>query len=245
MEADDTDARTTFPVSGSNKVDKVRCAPPTGRLPGRVWINSDQYFDGVDPDTFAFTIGGYRPAEKWLKDRKRRTLSENDIAHYRKIIAALAETKGLMAEIDDIIERHGGWPTAFEEDKAKPATAEIVPFRPRIVETEPADRYVTCVPLIPFQAAAGAFGDPQTIDETDDFEWAAIDTRHHLRPGMFVAQVVGKSMEPAIPDGAWRHTRITLKPNNPAFEPIVLTGEDEGELRVVAELIEVLGENHG
>ncbi len=130
-------------------------------------------------------------------------------------------------------------------DKAKRAMAEIVPFRPRIVETEPADRYVTCVPLIPFQAAAGAFGDPQTIDETDDFEWAAIDTRHHLRPGMFVAQVVGKSMEPAIPDGAWRHTRITLKPNNPAFEPIVLTGEDEGELRVVAELIEVLGENHG
>ena len=168
MEADDTDARTTFPVSGSNKVDKVRYGPPDGRLPGRVWINSDQYFDGVDPDTFAFAIGGYRPAEKWLKDRKGRTLSEDDTAHYRKIIAALAETKGLMAEIDDIIEAHGGWPAAFEADKAKPATAEIVPFRPRIVEPEPADRYVTCAPLIPLQAAAGAFGDPQTIDETDE-----------------------------------------------------------------------------
>ena len=46
-------------------------------------------------------------------------------------------------------------------------------------------------------------------------------------------------------DGSWRHTRITLRPNNPAFEPIVLTGEDEGELQVVAELIEVLEGNHG
>ncbi|MBI4192836.1 MAG: S24 family peptidase [Betaproteobacteria bacterium] len=107
-------------------------------------------------------------------------------------------------------------------------------------------------------------------------------------PGMFVAQVVGKSMEPTIPDGSyclfrspvegtrqgktvlvqlrdatdpetgqrytvkryesekakagdsWRHERITLKPVNPDFKPIVLTGADEGELQVVAELIEVL-----
>ena len=250
-------------------------------------------FKGVPEEVWDFHIGGYQVCHKWLKDRRGRALSDDDMAHYQKIVTALEETIRIMAEIDDIIEAHGGWPAAFEADKAKSATAEIVPFRPRIVETEPADRYVTCAPLIPLQAAAGAFGDPQTIDETDDFEWAAIDTSHRLRPGMFVAQIVGKSMEPAIPDGtwclfrapvegtregktvlvqlrdaidretgqrytvkryasekvqadgSWRHTRITLKPNNPVFEPIVLTGEDEGDLQVVAELIEVLGENHG
>jgi hypothetical protein len=57
-------------------------------------------------------------------------------------------------------------------------------------------------PLVPLKAAAGAFGDPQHIED-DGFEWVAVESRHRLRPGMFVAQVVGKSMEPAIPDGAW------------------------------------------
>ena len=117
----------------------------------------------------------------------------------------------------------------------------------------------------------------------------AVETRHRLRPGMFVAQVVGKSMEPAITDGAyclfaapvagtrqgktvlvqlrdaadpesgecytvkryesekakhgdsWRHTRIILKPLNPDFDPIILTGADEGQLQVIAEVVEVLG----
>ena len=45
-------------------------------------------------------------------------------------------------------------------------------------------------------------GDPQHIDD-NAFEWVAVDARHRLRPGMFVAQVVGQSMEPAIPDGAY------------------------------------------
>lgn len=120
-------------------------------------------------------------------------------------------------------------------------------------------------------------------------ERAVVETKRRLRPGMFVAQVVGKSMEPAIPDGAyclfaapalgtrqgktvlvqlrdttdpesgerhtvkryesekaqagdfWRHEKIPLKPVNPDFQPITLTGADEGQLQVVAELVEVLG----
>ena len=72
----------------------------------------------------------------------------------------------------------------------------------RVVEGRPQDRYVTCLPLVPLEAAASAFGDPQHIGD-DDFEWVAIDSHHRLRPGMFVARVIGKSMEPAIPDGAW------------------------------------------
>ena len=103
--------RPAFPQTGSNRVDKVRYAPPsTGAEPGRVWINRDQYFEGVESGTWAFAIGGYRPAEKWLKDRKDRILSFNDIAHYRRICAALAETLGTMRHIDQTIEACGGWP---------------------------------------------------------------------------------------------------------------------------------------
>jgi hypothetical protein len=52
--------------------------------------------------TWEFYIGGYQPAQKWLKDRKGRTLSYEDIQHYQKIIVALAETDRLMKEIDEI-----------------------------------------------------------------------------------------------------------------------------------------------
>ena len=74
-------------------------------------------------------------------------------------------------------------------------------YRKQIVEGRPEERYATCVPLVPLAIAAGAFGDPQYI-EGDNWEWVAIDSGHRLRHGMFIAQVVGRSMEPAIPDGA-------------------------------------------
>ena len=58
------------------------------------------------------------------------------------------------------------------------------------------------MPLVPLKVAAGAFSDPQHIDD-DRFARAAVETGHHLRRGMFVAQVVGRSMEPTIPNGAY------------------------------------------
>ena len=103
MEADDGEA-PIFPATGKNRVEKVSYAPPQRR----VWINSEQYFDGVEPDTWEFTIGGYQPAEKWLKDRKNRPLSYDDIAHYCRLCAALAETPRIMASIDETIEAYGG-----------------------------------------------------------------------------------------------------------------------------------------
>ena len=57
-----------------------------------------------------FHIGGYQVCDKWLKDRKGRALSKDDIAHYHKIVVALHETILLMREIDEVIEEHGGWP---------------------------------------------------------------------------------------------------------------------------------------
>lgn len=71
-------------------------------------------FRGVREEVWNFHIGGYQVCEKWLKDRKGRTLSENDIAHYQKIVVALSETIRLMAEIDRVIDEHGGWPGAFQ-----------------------------------------------------------------------------------------------------------------------------------
>ena len=100
----------SFPTTGDNRVDKERYRPPVNGSQGRVYINRDQYFDGVTPDTWEFTIGGYRPAEKWLKDRRRRTLSYEDITHYRRICAILDETPKVMAQIDESIVAHGGWP---------------------------------------------------------------------------------------------------------------------------------------
>lgn len=81
---------------------------------GAVWINPTQRFEGVQESVWNFHIGGYQVCEKWLKDRKGRRLNEEDIAHYQKIVVALHETIRLMAEIDETIDKHGGWPGAFQ-----------------------------------------------------------------------------------------------------------------------------------
>ena len=67
---------------------------------GKVWINATQAFAGVSQTAWAFHIGGYQPAQKWLKDRKGRQLSWDDIRHYQKIIKILSETDRIMQEID-------------------------------------------------------------------------------------------------------------------------------------------------
>jgi predicted helicase len=89
---------TTYPVEGSDKVEKFEFSA------GRVFINSNQYFGNVSEAAWNFYIGGYQPAQKWLKDRKGRDLSSEDIEHYQKIIIALVETDRIMKEIDRIYE---------------------------------------------------------------------------------------------------------------------------------------------
>ncbi|WP_375563048.1 type ISP restriction/modification enzyme [Bernardetia sp. OM2101] len=69
---------------------------------GRIYINETQYFDNVPLFAWEFYIGGYQPAQKWLKDRKNRKLSYEDILHYQKIIVALSETDRIMKEIDEV-----------------------------------------------------------------------------------------------------------------------------------------------
>ncbi|WP_424139653.1 type ISP restriction/modification enzyme [Roseomonas chloroacetimidivorans] len=86
-----------------------------------VWIDKAETtgFQGVSEAVWNFRIGGYQVCEKWLKDRKRRILSAGDIAHYQKIVVAIAETIRLMGEIDEVIEEHGGWPGAFASPEAE------------------------------------------------------------------------------------------------------------------------------
>ncbi len=127
----------SFPVKDGNVIEEVRYQPP-GPNPvgddvrsltskkekseprhldsyqetkvGRVWINPWQYFEGVPESAWTFPIGGYLPAQRWLKDRIGRTLGFTEQEEYMHIVWALMETKRLMAEIDTTIKEHGGWP---------------------------------------------------------------------------------------------------------------------------------------
>ncbi|WP_297868004.1 type ISP restriction/modification enzyme [uncultured Flavobacterium sp.] len=87
---------TQYPEDGDNVVTK-----PTYKN-GSVYINDTQYFANVPEVAWNFYIGGYQPAQKWLKDRKERELGFEDILHYQKIIVALTETDRIMKEIDKI-----------------------------------------------------------------------------------------------------------------------------------------------
>lgn len=75
-----------------------------------MWINREQYFEGVPSEVWNFYVGGYQVCQKWLKDRKGRKLTYDDLTHYQHIASALNETIRLMSEIDAAIEAHGGWP---------------------------------------------------------------------------------------------------------------------------------------
>jgi predicted helicase len=85
-----------YPMTGDNIVGKLKYEN------GNVFINETQYFESVPEVAWNFYIGGYQPAQKWLKDRKDRELQPNDIFHYLKIIVALSETDRLMKEIDKV-----------------------------------------------------------------------------------------------------------------------------------------------
>jgi predicted helicase len=67
---------------------------------GKVHINKDQYFADVPEIAWTFHIGGYQPAQKWLKDRRGRSLLFDDITHYQRIVKILAETDRIMREIE-------------------------------------------------------------------------------------------------------------------------------------------------
>lgn len=106
---------TTYPVGGSNEVTRKKTAMSPGweatGTPGqarsdesvdRVWINDEQYFANVPEVACSFHIGGYQPAQTWLKDRHGRQLTFDDIRHYQRMIVVLTETGKCMEEVDRV-----------------------------------------------------------------------------------------------------------------------------------------------
>jgi predicted helicase len=98
---------SSYPESGNNEITNKIYANDwevydKDKQLGRIWINEVQYFEGIPLNVWDFYIGGYQPAQKWLKDRKGRQLNFDDILHYQKIIVALNETISLMKRIDQI-----------------------------------------------------------------------------------------------------------------------------------------------
>lgn len=92
-------------------------------VPRHAAINPEQYFREVPPEVWTHTIGGYQPAEKWLKDRRDRTLTTDDLRHYQRVLIAIAETRATMPRIDAVIESHGGFP----EPSPDPARRSAAP----------------------------------------------------------------------------------------------------------------------
>jgi predicted helicase len=97
LNSKETDSQNIdFNGKGKNDVEKVKYEK------GRVYINKEQYFDGIKPDIWEYQIGGYQVCDKWLKDRKGMILSHDDIKYYSKIVTALQKTIEIQKKIDAI-----------------------------------------------------------------------------------------------------------------------------------------------
>ena len=106
LQSEDTNFLPEFPAGGNSEVEEIRWS----EVDQRVWINATQYFTPIPREVWEFRVGGHCPAEKWLTDRKSRTLTFNEIQHYRRICGALDKTVKIMEDIDNTIAEHGGWP---------------------------------------------------------------------------------------------------------------------------------------
>lgn len=97
---------TTYPVVAAkdNNVVLTRKFEEISEDTGRVWINKEQYFDGVPTEAWNMVIAGYQPLDKWLKDRKDKHLTGDEILHYQKMVVALVNTIRTQEEIDRVIE---------------------------------------------------------------------------------------------------------------------------------------------
>jgi len=199
--------------------------------------------------------------------------------HFRRLAGYLGATD-LRAKVKD----DDGWFARAADGAAAAVRAAL-----RFVTPAPSERWKTTVPLVPLAAAAGLFSESQDAGALDEWQWVELGEGVRIQEGMFVAQVVGRSMEPLIPDGShclfsapvvgsrqgrvvlvelrdqadpeiggrytvkryrseksesdegWRHVAVRLEPVNPEFGPIEISVEDEADVRVVGELIEVLG----
>ncbi len=219
-----------------------------------------------------------------------------------KIDCGKAHFEALGTDMDFTVENsYDSFEGTFEALATERHTPPVKALPFRRVELGEVEPFVNAIPLYDLTVAAGRFSGEQVVDEVpqqadvenpEDYEWVSYDGRPRPAKGLFVAQVVGESMNKRIPNGAycvwrlypagslggsvvlarhrdihdselgghytvkvyesekeyfddetWRHKRIILKPlsTDPKFEPIVLEDLEEGELKIIAELVEVLG----
>jgi predicted helicase len=85
-----------FQGSGDKRVDKIK--HDKGE---RVYINKDQYFEGLEENIWGYRIGGYQVCHKWLKDRKGRILSLDDVKHYCRVATAIQHTINIQKSTDE------------------------------------------------------------------------------------------------------------------------------------------------
>lgn len=136
------------------------------------------YLESKDYEVISIAVSELSDAEKMRQ-------------HFRRLASCLRED-ALRKSLND--------PSWFE--RASGTVKTVVQFSLRYITPKPEERYRGCLPLVPLKIAAGAFSGPQSVSD-DDWEWVEVDCQRTLRRGMFIAQVVGKSMEPAIPDGSY------------------------------------------
>ena len=91
---------TEFNIKGTPIVEAIKVTDGNDDSLCKVWINDEQYFDNVPRVAWEFYIGGYQPAQKWLKDRKGMKLEWDEVKHYQHIISALCKTNELMQQLD-------------------------------------------------------------------------------------------------------------------------------------------------
>ncbi len=208
--------RFNFDSSDQFKVTKMTFGRPTPeqKEAGAKWdktkiiYNSHVTLSGIPLDAYEYVVNG-KPAIEWILERYQVTrdkdsgivndpndwCTEHNQPRYiidllKRVVRVSIETMKIVKRLPALNERVGNVQQAE-------ANGDL-----RLVQPNPEDRYVTCVPFVPLKVAAGAFGDPQHL-EHENFEWVEVQTKHRLRPGMFVAQVNGRSMEPMIPDGSY------------------------------------------
>jgi predicted helicase len=87
-----------FQGKGENRVEKLRYEGKSGRL----YINSGQYFEGIEQGVYEYHIGGYQVCDKWLKDKKGKTLSLDEIQTYCRIVTTIKETIAVQKDIDKV-----------------------------------------------------------------------------------------------------------------------------------------------
>ena len=98
-------SKITFPERGSDTIDKIKF----DEKKNQVWINKKQYFDKVSLKLWNFQLGGYMPIQKYLKDRKGKKLTHDELMLYPMLVESILRTIEVQSEIDESIENTGGW----------------------------------------------------------------------------------------------------------------------------------------